>query len=283
MAILRTLLVLGRVSNLPTVWSNCLAGWLLSGGGDWGRFALLCFGATCLYVGGMYLNDAFDAQFDQQHRPERPIPSGAISANHVWALGMSWLGVGTGSLFLFTKTTIIFTLLLAAAILVYDAIHKIFAFSPVLMASCRLFLVLVAASAGADGVTGLAIWSALVMAAYIIGLSYLARKESTVVTIRFWPCTCLAAPLVLAVIVNWGGPQSRVWLLLGIVALWMLRCLRFVFLSSQRNIGLCVSGLLAGIPLVDLLSVWQGSPTVTAAFSGLFVLALVFQRFIPAT
>jgi len=283
MAILRTLLVLGRVSNLPTVWSNCLAGWLLSGGGDWGRFALLCFGATCLYVGGMYLNDAFDAQFDQQHRPERPIPSGAIAVNHVWALGLSWLGVGTGSLFLFPKTTIIFTLLLGAAILIYDAIHKIFAFSPVLMASCRLFLVLVAASAGEDGVTGLAIWSALVMAAYIIGLSYLARKESTVVSIRFWPCICLAAPLVLAVIVNWGGPQSRVWLLLGIVALWMLRCLRFVFLSRQRNIGLCVSGLLAGIPLVDLLSVWQGSPTVTAAFSGLFVLALVFQRFIPAT
>ena len=27
---LRTLLILGRVSNLPTVWSNCLAGWWLA-------------------------------------------------------------------------------------------------------------------------------------------------------------------------------------------------------------------------------------------------------------
>ena len=35
MAKLRTLLVLGRVSNLPTVWSNCFAGWLLAGGGLW--------------------------------------------------------------------------------------------------------------------------------------------------------------------------------------------------------------------------------------------------------
>ena len=26
---LRTLLILGRVSNLPTVWSNCLAGWIM--------------------------------------------------------------------------------------------------------------------------------------------------------------------------------------------------------------------------------------------------------------
>ena len=31
---LRTLLVLGRASNLPTVWSNCFAGWLLGGGGE---------------------------------------------------------------------------------------------------------------------------------------------------------------------------------------------------------------------------------------------------------
>ncbi len=283
MATLRTLLVLGRVSNLPTVWSNCVAGWLLSGGGDWVRFALLCFGATCLYVGGMYLNDAFDAQFDQQHRPERPIPSRQIAVKHVWALGLSWLAVGTGALFLFSKTTIIFTLLLAVAILVYDAVHKIFAFSPVLMAACRLFLVLVAASAGETGITGLAIWSALVLATYIIGLSYLARKESMVASLRYWPCVCLAAPLVLALIVNRGEHQLPSMLLSGVVTLWMLRCLRYALWSSQRNIGLCVSGLLAGIPLVDLLSVWQGSTDVAAVFFGLFALALVFQRFVPAT
>ncbi|HEY0550448.1 MAG TPA: UbiA family prenyltransferase, partial [Verrucomicrobiae bacterium] len=74
----RALLLLGRVSNLPTVWSNCLAGWLLGGGGEWPQFAVLCGGATLLYVGGMFLNDAFDAEFDAQHRRERPIPSGAI-------------------------------------------------------------------------------------------------------------------------------------------------------------------------------------------------------------
>ena len=70
---LRALLVLGRVSNLPTVWSNCLAGWLLGGGGNSAlKFAALCAGTTCLYIGGMFLNDAFDADFDRQHRQERP-------------------------------------------------------------------------------------------------------------------------------------------------------------------------------------------------------------------
>src|ERR1051325_10685853 len=159
MATLRTLLLLGRVSNVPTVWSNCLAGWLLTGGGDWGRFAILCLAATCLYIAGMYLNDAFDAQFDQQHRPERPIPSGAIRVEAVWGWGFAWLGAGLAGGFLFSEDTVIFSLLLGVTILVYDAVHKIFAFSLVLMASCRALLILLAASTGKEGVTGLSIWT----------------------------------------------------------------------------------------------------------------------------
>jgi len=280
---LRTLLLLGRVSNLPTVWSNCLAGWMLAEGGAWGSFALLCFATTCLYIGGMYLNDAFDAQFDQQHRPERPIPSKVIRVEAVWAWGFAWMGTGVACLFLFSQTTIIFALLLAVAILVYDAVHKIFAFSPVLMAACRFLLVLLAASTGDRGVTGLAIWSALVMACYIIGLSYLARKETSVTSLRLWPCLFLAAPLVLALVVNQGQHWLRGLMLCLLVGFWMLRCLRFALWSSQRNVGFAVSGLLAGITLVDLLSVWEGQVLVAAVFVGLFVLALVFQRFVPAT
>src|SRR5580765_6736151 len=91
---LRTLLVLGRASNLPTVWSNCLAGWLLGGGGEAKTFALLCVGASFLYTGGMYLNDAVDARFDTQYRRERPIPSGTIQAQTVWLFSAGWLAAG---------------------------------------------------------------------------------------------------------------------------------------------------------------------------------------------
>ena len=68
---IRTLLVLGRVSNLPTVWSNCLAGWWLGGGGHFAKLPFLLLVVTLLYLGGMLLNDAFDADFDRQHRKER--------------------------------------------------------------------------------------------------------------------------------------------------------------------------------------------------------------------
>lgn len=285
---LRTLLVLGRVSNVPTVWSNCLAGWLLAGGGAWSDFALLCFATTALYVGGMYLNDAFDARFDAQHRPERPIPSGAMRVEDVWAWGFGWLGAGLACLFLFSQITIILALLLVVAILVYDAVHKIFAFSPVLMASCRFFLVLVAASIGENGIAGspqgaLPVWSALVMACYIVGLSYLARKESTKASVRYWPCLFLAAPLLLAFLVNPGPHQPRALVLMGVLGIWMVRCLTFAFWTPQRNIGRSVAGLLAGIPLVDWLSAWDGSWWTGLTFAALFGLALLFQRFVPAT
>src|SRR5438046_9326024 len=71
----RTLLILGRVSNLPTVWSNCMAGWLLGGGGTVWILVVICLGATCLYLGGLFLNDAFDVEFAREYRQARRIPS----------------------------------------------------------------------------------------------------------------------------------------------------------------------------------------------------------------
>src|SRR5208282_6629970 len=122
---LRALLALSRVSNLPTVWSNCLAGWWLGGGENFANLPWLFFGVSALYVGGMYLNDAFDVDFDRQHRPERPIPSGAISLPVVWGWGLAWLGLGALSLIFIGKTTGALALVLILCIIIYDATHKV--------------------------------------------------------------------------------------------------------------------------------------------------------------
>jgi 4-hydroxybenzoate polyprenyltransferase len=280
---LRTLLILARASNLPTVWSNCFAGWLLGGGGDWIRFFWLCMGATFLYSGGMFLNDAFDADFDRQHRRQRPIPSGAISEKEVWWSGFIFLGFGTAALLWMGPVTVIFTLLLVACILVYDAIHKAVSVSPVLMACCRLLLYLVATSTATNGISGLAIWSSLALAAYVVGLSYLARKETSRGALRNWPSYFLAAPILLALLINDGPFRQTAFILSLVLALWILWCLRHTFWKRQRNIGFTVSRLLAGIALVDWLAIGGGDPSVSLVFSALFFAALLFQRFIPAT
>ena len=279
---LRTLLVLGRVSNVPTVWSNCLAGWLLGGGGDWLPFALLCVSATLLYIGGMYLNDAFDADFDSQHRRERPIPSGAISAKAVWRIGITLLSAGMLYLFALGFTTAILAILLCACIVIYDAVHKLVTVSPLLMAMCRVLLYLVAASAAVRGITGLAAWSATALGIYIVGLSFVAKKEATGIKIEAWPQLLLAVPVLLSLLVNDGVFRQPALLVAAIVSIWIVRSLRTLWMQP-RNIPRAVSGLLAGIVWIDLLAVADEPRWVCATFIGLFLLALGFQRVVPAT
>jgi 4-hydroxybenzoate polyprenyltransferase len=280
---LRALLVLGRASNLPTVWSNCLAGWYLGGGGTFSSFVLLCLGATFLYTGGMFLNDAFDVEFDRQHRPERPIPSGAISLGEVWGFGVGWLVLGAVMLAFFGVETAVLTVLLVFSILVYDAVHKAIAFSPFLMALCRFFLFLTAASASDEGVTGLAIWSSFALALYIVGLSYVAKSESTRGPLKYWPCLLLLAPVGLAYVVN-AGPYKPIAMFFSVaLVIWVLRNLSFTFWSGEKNIPRTVSGLLAGIVLVDLLAVAGGEVWLAVVFMLLFVSTLLSQRFVPAT
>ncbi len=279
---LRTLLVLGRASNLPTVWSNVLAGWLLGGGGSAGGLALLLLGGSLMYVGGMYLNDAFDADFDRQFRRERPIPSGAIAESTVWRAGWGMLGAGALLLAVLGVVPAVFALLLGGSIVLYDWIHKGVAFSPVLMAACRFFLLLAAAGAGREGVGGTALWTAFALAGWIVGLSYVARRESRRGAIAWWPLAPLAFPWILAALLDDGPwlPRSLSWSVA--LGLWTAWCLKHTFGSGPRNIGRTVSGLIAAICLTDLLALVP-DPGLAAVFLGLFGLSLLGQRFIPAT
>lgn len=278
----RSLLVLGRVSNLPTVWSNCLAAWLIAGGGSIGRFLSLCAGGTLLYLGGMYLNDVIDAEFDRQHRNERPIPAGWIKRSTALWITLVLLVSGT-VLLLQLGGVVVPTLLLLCSIVLYDVIHKWVAFSPVIMAACRFWLFLVAAAAAENGITGLAVWAAVALAAYIVGLSYIARRESLSSAINAWPCYFMAVPLLLSFLVNDGSLRATGLLLSLVLAGWVGYCLSHTFWSGRRNVSRTVSGLLAGIVLVDLLAVAGGGAVTTLAFCGLFILALLFQRYVPAT
>ena len=81
------ILATGRISNLPTVWSNLLVAFLFAGSlttANLTLFALACLSASLLYVGGCFLGDAIDVEFDLTHKPERPIPSGILERKSVF-------------------------------------------------------------------------------------------------------------------------------------------------------------------------------------------------------
>ncbi len=280
----RTLLILGRTSNLPTVWSNCLAGWWLGGAGAPRNLLFLLPGATLLYIGGMYLNDAFDAGFDAQFRRERPIPSGAMPHWVVWVLGFVLLIGGVACLAPLGKITLTLAIILAVCILLYNAIHKLITASPLLMAACRFLLYQVAASTAMEGVNGDAVWCGFALGGYVAGLSYLAQKETTRSEPPFWPCVLLVAPIAMAFLVNGSSEFLKPALLICVVlALWAARSLRYAYSPAERNVGRAVGGLLAGIVWVDLVAIAFCPHWFAGIFILLFLAALLLQQIVPAT
>jgi 4-hydroxybenzoate polyprenyltransferase len=280
---LRALLILGRVSNLPTVWSNCLAGWWLGGGGNFGKLPLLLLGVSALYTGGMFLNDAFDAEFDRQRRSSRPIPSGAISLAAVWRWSFAWLGLGALALAVLGKTTGVLSLALLACIIIYDATHKAVTASPWLMGMCRFWVYVIAGSTGVGGVNGGPIWCGMALAVYVAGLSSVARRKSFRGPVPYWPLLLLAAPIFLAMLMNAGDARKDAMLLSLLLVLWVARCARTIFQAGEVNVGRIVSGLLAGIVLVDWLAVAPQIPHRLSfvLFFPLFGATLALQRFAP--
>lgn len=186
---LRTALRLGRVSNLPTVWTNVLAGLALNGGAlTVGTVLPLGVAASLFYVAGMYLNDAFDARWDARFRPERPIPAGEISARTVFALG---LGMMVGGLVLLaltqpTRDPAMAGAALCGLIVLYDASHKGNPFAPVVMGLCRVAVYLMAALAAAPVLAGRVYVGAAALLVYLIGLTALARREAVDPRIPPW-------------------------------------------------------------------------------------------------
>ena len=247
------------------------------------QLPLLLSGASFLYVGGMFLNDAFDVEFDRQYRRERPIPSGAISQATVWRIGCALLIVGVITLFWLGPICGYLGLALSACIFVYDAIHKRTVLAPLLMALCRFWLYVIAASTGTEGVTGWSIWCGLALGAYIAGLTYLARIESAPGPLRHGPIVLLVVPVLLALIMNRGPYFQGALLLVAVAGLWIVRCLRYALSEIDKSIGRAVAGLLAGIVFVDWLAAADGPRELSFAFIALFFLALGFQKFVPAT
>jgi 4-hydroxybenzoate polyprenyltransferase len=152
-----------------------------------------------------------------------------------------------------------------------------------LMGACRLGVYLVAASAASNGVEGEVIWKGLALAAYVAGLSWLARKESARVEVNYLPCILLAAPILMAGFIDDGPWAGAALLFSAVLAGWAFWAISRSLGRGGANVGFTVSRLLAGIVLVDLLAVAGIGNPWASIFGVWFVLALLLQRFVPAT
>ena len=280
-----TLLKLGRVSNLPTVWTNVVAGAVVASASAKPEWLLqVGLAMTAFYVGGMYLNDYFDREIDARERPDRPICAGDISADSVRAIGFGLLVLGVLLMAPFGMTAAVWGVALGAVIVLYDLWHKGNAFGPVIMSACRA-LVYCGAGVAISGTLhpALILW-AVVLAAHVVGLTYAAKQESLNQIGSLWPLAALAVPLIAALAsLSHGWPLVLCLALLALVDIYAVRLL--MERSAPGAVPRAVSVLIAAISIVDALVVSAnggGIALVAACIAG-FVLTRLFQKLVPGT
>jgi 4-hydroxybenzoate polyprenyltransferase len=175
---LRAIAALLRLPNIFTAIADPLAGWFIGGQAVplWPALGA----SACLYASGIVFNDCFDYVADCRDRPERPLPCGDISRPFAWTLAIVLM---LGGLALAPNLK---ALVLALMILLYNEGHR----WPWLLGLCRAFNMTL-------GMNVIVPWPPMILGAYVIVLSFIARREEAQPRLR---------PLVK-------------WLLLGIIVL----------------------------------------------------------------
>jgi 4-hydroxybenzoate polyprenyltransferase len=281
---LTTLLKLGRVSNLPTVWTNVLAGIVIAGH-DWqsSRTVVVIAAMSFFYIGGMFLNDYFDRAVDSRERPERPIPAGEISSSAVAAIGLGELTLAAALLAMTSFAAAAVGILLGAVIVGYDTFHKNNPVAPIIMGLCRALIYCGAAAAFDQGVPQPVMLAALTLLAYVAGLTYAARQESLDKIGSLWPLLVLSAPFLLALpALRQGLAAIMIYILLVGATSYAIRLL--ARRSMQGAVSQAVAMLIAGISLVDaalLASIGAVGPA-SLAVAG-FGATLLLQKYIAGT
>jgi 4-hydroxybenzoate polyprenyltransferase len=173
----RGYLELVRPANVATALADVLAGYAVAGVANHPALGWLLLATACLYAGGVVLNDFFDREIDRKERPERPIPSGRVSASAAATLGLGLLAVGVGAALLATKAAGFVAAATAGLVLLYDSWGKRQGLlGPLNMGMCRGLNLLLGVAAAPERLAEA--WPlALLPLVYIAAVTAVSRGE----------------------------------------------------------------------------------------------------------
>lgn len=282
-------LSLGRVSNLPTVWTNMLTGVVLAGGTfDDGRAWLLLVAFSLFYIAGMYLNDAFDADIDAAERPARPVPAGRVSRTTVFAAGFAMLTLAIALMFGAGRVAGtgpwpgLAGLALGGVIVYYDWHHKNNPMSPVVMGISRMLVYIGAGLWVVVPLPDLLMVAAVILLCYLVGLTHIAKQENLGSLRNMWPLAFLMAPATYGLVLTASAPWT--WLFLIAFIAWVLFALRYLWRRAPSDIQRAVVSLIAGISLLDAVLIagtGAGGYAMLAVLG--FLLTVALQHFVAGT
>ncbi|MFK7994380.1 MAG: UbiA family prenyltransferase [Granulosicoccus sp.] len=296
---LKTHLTLGRVSNLPTVWTNVLAAGLLAGATlPSNSGTLLLVAMSLFYIAGMYYNDACDADFDARHQPHRPIPSGLISRHQVEGFALVYAVVAIVLVYAASTSSpstsgnasiggLLGALCLIACIVTYNRHHKNNPFSPLLMAGCRVAVLVTSSYTLMAHFPPDVFLAVVAILAWLTGLTFLAKHEQTLNApvsklIDHWPLLVLCIPVLIGAVLSLSSPAIALPVLLIVVVIGIAKTRLHGGPAHLK--GGAIALMIAGICLVDgifLAWIWglQGVVVSVAAFG----MTLALQRWVAGT
>jgi 4-hydroxybenzoate polyprenyltransferase len=174
-----------------TAAADALAGFWIGQASQWGTrpelAAAVCLLSVCFYAAGVILNDVADVNRDRLSRPNRPLPSGAISVRTAARIGILLLLAGwTGGMVLASilGTPYPWTIgsLLALTILAYDFWLKSTLAGPLVMGLCRSLNLLLGITVGLAASKGefysVHLGVAALLGMYVTGITVFARRET---------------------------------------------------------------------------------------------------------
>ena len=271
-----------RVSNLPTVISNCVAGSLVAEGILGLDLIFVLIGASLVYSGGMVMNDAVDFRYDKKFKKDRPIVSSKISLFSSWQLAILFLV--SGSVFLgIGSTSYFWVALLIVSIIFYNVIHKKFGITIYVMGFCRSLLYFIAGYTLSLS-NSVILWG-LALGLYTAGITLVARGEDTDQKVKMIGIILLTAPVFLSIYCSLVSLNLIVPIIFSSSALivLILYSLRIINSENPGKIGKAVSLLIAGMCIVDSMAV-----SSVIGYQGLLFIfgvpiVLIFQRKIAGT
>jgi hypothetical protein len=274
-----------RLVRAPAVFSalgDPIAGLLLDGGDfSSGRATRLSAASAMLYLAGMALNDLADREEDARDRPERPIPSGAVSPRAAALIGGSLL---LGGVLAAHRGGARWTgPALAAMIVAYDfQLKRSATLGPMAMGACRALSLLMGVEASRGIVTRRGTEGALLLGVYVAGLTLIARGETGAArTKELRAGAGLVAGAMLATAVR-GGPASLAWSA-ATATLAGPAVRRAVAEPSPKTVGPAVGALIRAIPALDGGIAGASGPVPAGVFLSLLALTRWGRTLIPIT
>ncbi len=285
----RGYLELLRPANVVTALADVLAGYAVAGRGHPRALPGLLVATACLYAGGIVLNDVFDRRIDGVERPERPIPSGRVSAGAAGAMGGVLLALGVVAASFVNDMATLVAASIAAAVLLYDGLSKRWPIAgPLNMGLCRALNLLLGVAA-VPSVLAFRWPIAAIPLVYITAVTALSRGEvrgGTRAT-AFAALTMIVAVLVALAALSLQPPEaSAAALLLTLVVAW--RVLPPFWQAYQRGDASSIrrairAGVLALVLVDAVIGAAYADMIYSLAILATAVVAAALARLFPVT